>query len=78
MKKFIVMILAAAMATCGLSACGSQNSENSVENPSVTATQTTDQQEEASQEEDKKITASGAKFPAPQMRHNPAASGRTA
>lgn len=54
MKKFIVMILAAAMATCGLSACGSQNSENSVENPSVTATQTTDQQAEASQEEDKK------------------------
>ena len=37
MKKFIVMILTAAMATCGLSACGSQNSENSVENPSVTA-----------------------------------------
>lgn len=63
MKKFIVMILAAAMATCGLSACGSQNSENSVENPSVTATQTTDQQAEASQEEDKKIKIVTTIFP---------------
>lgn len=63
MKKFIVMILAAAMATCGLSACGSQNSENSVENPSVTVTQTTDQQTEESQEEDKKIKIVTTIFP---------------
>lgn len=63
MKKFIVMILAAAMATCGLSACGSQNFENSVKNPSVTATQTTDQQAEASQEEDKKIKIVTTIFP---------------
>ena len=63
MKKFIVMILTAAMATCGLSACGSQNSENSVENPSVTAAQTTDQQTEESQEEDKKIKIVTTIFP---------------